>query len=112
MYSTPDTVITPVAGQARARTCGLNSQIAGRAITPRKAVNTISTAVSLCRKYLSTRNLSMWVENAYNNHMLFRAVVLRLRNQHIRDRRARRGALVDHQGYRQMHWRAAGRRAG
>src|SRR5579872_5466806 len=63
----PDTVITPVASHGSASTLGCSSQIKGRAKTPKKAVKTISTAVSLCRKYLSTRNLSIWVETAHNN---------------------------------------------
>src|SRR5436853_6969228 len=62
----PETVITAVASHGKASTLGSNSQMTGSATTPRKAVNTISTAVSLWRKYLSTRNLSMWVETAHN----------------------------------------------
>ena len=62
----PETVITAVAVQGNANTAGSNNQRTGRAKTPNKAVKTISTAVSLCRKYLSTRNLSMWVETAHS----------------------------------------------
>src|SRR5215469_3707804 len=61
----PDSVITAVAVQDSASTLGSNSQIKGSAITPKRAVNTIRTAVSLSRKYLSTRNLSIWVETAH-----------------------------------------------
>src|SRR4051812_23420434 len=73
----PDKVMTAVATKDSARTLGSKNQMAGSAITPSRAVNTISTAVSLCRKYLSTRNLSIWVETAHrtgpekakSNHM-------------------------------------------
>src|SRR5689334_16214403 len=76
----PDSVMTAMAVQDSAITLGSNSQIGGSANTPKRAVNTIRTAVSLSRKYLSTRNLSIWVETAqqsgpekaYNSHMLFR----------------------------------------
>src|ERR1700744_717498 len=63
----PETVITTVASQGSASTLGSNSQITGSASTPRKAVNTIRTVVSLSWKYLSTRNLSMWVETAHKS---------------------------------------------
>src|SRR3954464_2349518 len=61
----PESVITPIASGESCRTFGSKAQITGRARSPRKAVKTISTAVSLCRKYLSTRYLSMWVESAH-----------------------------------------------
>jgi hypothetical protein len=58
--------MTPVASQDRASTLGFKPPDDGEsAMMPNRAVNTISTAVSLCRKYLSTRNLSMWVEPAH-----------------------------------------------
>src|SRR5579872_6476131 len=63
----PETVITIVASQGSARTLGSNSQMTGSTATPRRAVNTISTVVSLWRKYLSTRNLSMWVDTAHKS---------------------------------------------
>src|SRR5690349_24931731 len=61
----PDKVMTIVAVRGRPKTLGSKSQMTGSAITPNRAVNTIKTAVSLSRKYLSTRNLSMWVETAH-----------------------------------------------
>src|SRR3954468_7478816 len=61
----PDKVMTMVAVKDSARTLGSKNQMTGSAITPNRAVNTIKTAVSLSRKYLSTRNLSMWVEMAH-----------------------------------------------
>src|SRR5438128_9225613 len=63
----PDSVMTPAAVQESAITLGSNNQIGGSAITPNRAVKTISTAVSLSRKYLSTRNLSIWVETAQHS---------------------------------------------
>src|ERR1700761_3789742 len=60
----PDIVITMVAIQGSARTLGSKNHRTGSAATPRKAVNTIRTVGSLSWKYLSTRNLSMWVETA------------------------------------------------
>src|SRR3954468_19767457 len=63
----PESVITPIARGESCSTFGSNAQMTGRAKTPRKAVNTISTAVSLCRKYLSTRYLSIWVETAHKS---------------------------------------------
>src|SRR3954469_10155078 len=75
----PESVITPIASGESCRTLGSKAQITGRAKSPRKAVKTISTAVSLCRKYLSTRYLSMWVESAHisgpekakSSHMIY-----------------------------------------
>src|ERR1700750_2699560 len=76
----------------------------GRAMTPSRAVKTISTAVSLCRKYLSTRYLSMWVEMAQrigpekakgrdmNYDLPGTALVGRLRPPPPRTRFAREGA--------------------
>ncbi len=46
----PDTVITAMLSQGSAITLGSNAQITGSATMPRKAVNTISTAVSLSLK--------------------------------------------------------------
>src|SRR6478609_2074216 len=115
----PDTVMTPVASSDSCSTLGSKAQITGRAKMPRNAVKTISTAVSLCRKYFSTRYLSMWVdrahrigpERAYSSHISRPVLCLLLGNQHIGNGRARRGAGIDHQGHRQMHRRAAGLRA-
>src|SRR5579883_674849 len=128
----PDPVMTAMARLERLITLGANHQMTGSARTPKKAVKTISTAVSLCRKYLSTRYLSIWVdmaqrtgpEKAKTSHIRKTLAPLLctcaqkrgggpcvkrllLRDQDVGHRRARRGAGVDHQSHRQMHRRAA-----
>ena len=56
-----------MAGSGKERTRGLKKPMKGSASTATTAVKTIKTAVSLSRKYFSTRYLSMWVETAQDS---------------------------------------------
>ena len=56
--------MTAMVAAERSSTCGRYHQMKGSITMPISEVKTSSTATEECRKYFSTRYLSMWVEMA------------------------------------------------